>query len=98
MRRLACICFLLPLVWTANALALEIFGTWTNSQFGVSMILNRDGTFVFQGPQSTSNGFWAVEGNVIAMQDQWGQVIRYTITGFSATQLNLIDLNGAALN
>ena len=63
-----------------------MIGTWTNAQYGVTMVLNQDGCYVFQGPQGQSSGRWGAQGNTFWMQDAMGQVIYYTVQVLTSTQ------------
>jgi len=89
---------LFVLFFVINISAQEIYGEWKNSQYNISMLLNRDGTFKFTGPNGTSTGVWGAQNQQFWMQDQNNQVFYYTITAYSATVFNLMDANGAALN
>ncbi|MCK5148748.1 hypothetical protein KAR48_18480 [bacterium] len=85
------------LLLTVSASAQEIYGTWQNSQYNATMILERDGTYAFTGPYGVSTGRWGVQNQQFWMQGQSGQVLYYMITGYSATNFNLADANGVPL-
>lgn len=95
---LVCTSILIVLIISSGLTAQEIYGTWQNAQFGASMTLNADGSYMFNGPYGASSGFWGVQGQIFSMQDQMGNLIQYSIVFYSATELKLLDGNGVPLN
>ncbi|MEM9997372.1 MAG: hypothetical protein AAF809_06690 [Bacteroidota bacterium] len=75
------------------ASAQTLIGTWQEPNIGVTVAFHSDGSYTAQGAQATG-GTYQVEGTIITLYEQTGNVWQYQVTGINDTQFAAVDAQG----
>jgi len=97
MRLRGAVAGLVVMAFAMSAHAQSLPGTWRNGTYGITMTLDGNGTYTFEGPQGTSSGRWAQQGYMFTMADPTGRVVPYRVVALTATGLMLVDAYGVQL-
>ncbi len=74
-------------------------GKWIDSRHNVTLILKGDFTYSLSYPNGNSTGYWSSGGNQFCLRDASGtNPVCYTVISFSASAMDLRDINGVMLN
>jgi len=74
-------------------------GKWVEARQNVTLILKGDFTYSLTYPNGSSKGYWSSGGKQFCLRDASGtNPVCYTVISYSASVMDLRDLNGVMLN